>query len=299
MTKNINFISVIIPCLNNETTIEKCMISLLGQDYPSNFFEILLVDNGSSDKTISIIQKYPVRLLKEKIKNPYIARNKGALYAKGQILAFTDANCEIDNSWLMNINYIMNTNVDASQGPGFLTNQKGLLPRAESKRLFMDGTHFWGDAKNLAIKKEIFIKINGFLKYPTGCDALLVHQLKSLNYNVKYNDNQLVYREFSEQFIVLMKKNWKYGKGDVLIDMIENDLKKYIKTIKYKKMKRMVALTHRFCITIMKSKTKDDLLMNIYIYLTLEVRTLSYLINLNSVLLSDEYELRGSKNCCF
>jgi glycosyltransferase involved in cell wall biosynthesis len=299
MTKNINFISVIIPCLNNETTIEKCIISLLRQDYPSNFFEIILVDNGSSDKTISIIQKYPVRLLKEKIKNPYIARNKGALYAKGQILAFTDANCEIDKSWLMNINYIMNTNVDASQGPGFLTNQKGLLPKAESKRLFMDGTHFWGDAKNLAIKKEIFNEVNGFLKYPTGCDALLVHQLKSLNYSVKYNENQLVYREFSEQFIVLMKKNWKYGKGDVLIDMIENDLKKYIKTIKYKKMKRMVALTNRFCITIMKSKTKDDLLMNIYIYLTLEVRTLSYFLNLNAVLLSYEHELRENKNCCF
>jgi len=193
-----NFISVIIPCLNNEKSIEKCIISLIEQDYPSNLFEIILVDNGSSDNTISIIQQYPVILLKEIIRNPYVARNLGALHAKGQILAFTDANCEIDKNWLSSINNIMNTDVDVSQGPGFLTNQNSLLPKAEGNRLFMNENCFWGDAKNLAIKKKVFYEVNGFFEYHTGCDSLLIKQLKSLGYNVKYNKDQLVYRIFSE-----------------------------------------------------------------------------------------------------
>jgi len=274
-----NFISVIVPCLNNEKTIERCIKTLLKQDYPSNSFEIILVDTGSSDKTISIIQKYPVKLFKEKTKNPYIARNVGALHAKGQILAFTDANCEIDKSWISNINSIMNTGADVSQGPGFLTNQKSLLPKAESKRLFMDGNDFWGDAKNLAIKKGVFYKVNGFFEYYTGCDSILLNQLKSLNYNIKYNKNQLVYRVFPEKLNILIKKSWKYGKGDIVVDYFRDDLKRF------RMVRRMtITLNKRLLIKLMKSKKYEDLLMDIYSYLIWEIRYFSYFLNYHSTL---------------
>jgi len=274
-----NFISVIVPCLNNEKTIVRCIKSLLKQDYPSNSFEIIFIDNGSSDKTISIIQKYPVKLYKEKTKNPYIARNVGALHAKGQILAFTDADCEIDKSWLSNINYVMNTNVDLSQGPGFLTKQKSLLPKAESNRLFMDKNDFWGDAKNLAIKKDVFYKVGGFFEYYTGCDAVLLNQLKSLNYNVKYNKNQLVYRVFSEKLSILIKKSWKYGNADIAVDFFRNDLKRF-RMIR----RNMITLNKMLLIKLIKSKRSEDMLIHIYNYLNLEVRYFSYFSNYYSTL---------------
>lgn len=274
-----NFISVIVPCLNNEKTIERCIISLLKQDYPSNSFEIIFVDNGSSDKTISIIQKYPVKLLIEKIKNPYVARNKGALCAKGQIIAFTDANCETDKSWLSNINHVMNNNVDASQGPGFLTKQKSLLSKAESNRMFMAETDFWGDAKNLAIKKAVFYNVNGFFEYYTGSDAVLLNQLKLLNYIVKYNENQLVYRQFPEQLCILIMKSWKYGKGDIVVAYFKKDLKRF------RMVRRMTITSNKRLLTnLIKSKNNEDLLIHIYNYLFWNVRYFSYFFNYNSII---------------
>lgn len=279
MIEDYNFISVIVPCLNNEKTIERCIKSLLKQEYPPDFFEIIFVDNGSSDNTIPILQKYSIILVKEKNRNPYIARNKGALYAKGQILAFTDADCEIDKNWLININCIMNADVDVSQGPGFLTNQKSLLPKAESNRLFMDENNYWGDAKNLAIKKEIFYKVNGFFEYYTGCDSLLLNQLKSYNYNVQYNKNQLVYRVFTEQLGILIKKSWKYGKADIVVDYFRNDLKRF------RMIRRIIiTLNKTLLLKLIKSRKFEDVLICIYYYLNLEIRYFSYFLNYNSTL---------------
>jgi len=274
-----NFISVIIPCLNNERTIERCIKSLINQDYPKKFFEMILIDNGSSDMTISIIQQYPVNILIEPIKNPYIARNLGALHAKGQILAFSDANCEFTSNWLSSINHTINTSADVSQGPGYLTNQNNLLPKAESIRLFMDHNCFWGDAKNLAIKKTLFYKVNGFFEYHTGCDSLLVDQLKSQKYNVKYNNNQQVYRDFSEQLTTLLNKSWKYGKADIVVDFFRNDLKRF-------RMLRKITLSlpKRLFKKLINSRSTEDIFISIYYFFTLEIRYISYFFNFNSVL---------------
>ena len=59
------FVSVIIPALNEEKTIRECLISLLKMDYPVDRREILVVDNGSTDRTAEIIKSFPVRYLQE------------------------------------------------------------------------------------------------------------------------------------------------------------------------------------------------------------------------------------------
>ncbi|MFQ5893810.1 MAG: glycosyltransferase, partial [Nitrospinota bacterium] len=54
------FVSIIIPALNEEGTIGECLASLLNMDYPAEGREILVVDNGSTDRTAEIVQSYPV-----------------------------------------------------------------------------------------------------------------------------------------------------------------------------------------------------------------------------------------------
>ncbi|HKZ45183.1 MAG TPA: glycosyltransferase family A protein, partial [archaeon] len=93
-------ISVIVPAYNSEKTIDSCIKSLLNQSFPKKQYEIIIVDDGSSDKTAEVASKYCVRLFKRPHKGPAAARNFGAKHARGNILLFTDSDCVPDKRWI-------------------------------------------------------------------------------------------------------------------------------------------------------------------------------------------------------
>lgn len=94
--------SVVVPFLNEEEYIEKSIRSLVNQNFPEEKYEIIFVDNGSTDRSVEIVKIYSdkVKLLFESKPNAYNARNKGIKNAKGRILAFTDADCIVKGNWL-------------------------------------------------------------------------------------------------------------------------------------------------------------------------------------------------------
>jgi glycosyltransferase involved in cell wall biosynthesis len=95
------FVSIIVPVYNGSRTVDALLISLLALDYPTARREILVVDNKSTDDTRERIKRYPVTLLEEtEIQSSYAARNRGIEAAKGEILAFTDADCVVEPTWL-------------------------------------------------------------------------------------------------------------------------------------------------------------------------------------------------------
>ncbi|GEM_PF-516010 len=95
------FVSVVVPAYNAMKTIAVCLESLLAQDYPVDRREIIVVDNNSSDETAAIVARYPVRLLHEHSRqSSYAARNTGWRQARGELVAFTDADCVADPEWL-------------------------------------------------------------------------------------------------------------------------------------------------------------------------------------------------------
>ena len=95
-----SFVSVIVPVLNGERTIRECIVSLLGMDYPPERREILVVDNVSVDRTAEIVKSFPVRYFREERRGASYARNRGIEESKGEILAFTDADCLVTSGWL-------------------------------------------------------------------------------------------------------------------------------------------------------------------------------------------------------
>lgn len=122
-----NFISIIVPAYNAQKTIYKCILSLINQNFPKDQFEVIIVDNNSTDKTAEIIKSFSsVRYSNESIQGRSYTRNHGARIAKGNIFAFIDADVYLDPDWLKNL--VSNFNkksIGGGQGRIIPTNDDG------------------------------------------------------------------------------------------------------------------------------------------------------------------------------
>ena len=96
--------SVIIPCLNEDGVIGRCLESLVNQDFPSEAFEVLVVDNGSTDRTLDIVGSFAgalnLTILQRLDVHISALRNLGAERSQGKFLAFLDADCVAPPDWL-------------------------------------------------------------------------------------------------------------------------------------------------------------------------------------------------------
>jgi cellulose synthase/poly-beta-1,6-N-acetylglucosamine synthase-like glycosyltransferase len=94
-------VSIIIPVYNGTHIIGPLLDSIQQLDYPADRYEVLVIDNNSTDDLESVVAPYPVKLLYERdVQGSYAARNRGIRHAGGEILAFTDADCRVHPQWL-------------------------------------------------------------------------------------------------------------------------------------------------------------------------------------------------------
>jgi poly-beta-1,6-N-acetyl-D-glucosamine synthase len=211
-------ISVIIPARNEEKNISSCIQSLLHQTYPKELFEIIIVDDHSSDDTWKILQQFsstekniiPIKLA-DFVSPGIKAYKKFAIetavhQASGELIITTDADCVFNERWLATIASFHNSanakfiaapvriNADNSflsifQTLDFITLQ-GITGASVYKRF-----HSMCNGANLAYEKKVFFEVNGFRgidNIPSGDDMLLMHK---------------IYTKYPEQVFFLKNKN--------------------------------------------------------------------------------------------
>ncbi len=105
-------ISVVIPALNEQKYLGRCLESLARQDYQGSF-EIIVVDNGSSDGTVAVANSYGVKVVSEARTGVAFARAKGFKAAQGEIIASTDADTILPANWLSQIESLFTKHPDA------------------------------------------------------------------------------------------------------------------------------------------------------------------------------------------
>ncbi|WP_079977633.1 glycosyltransferase [Halococcus sediminicola] len=100
-------LSVIIPVYNDPEGIRLTLESVTGQTYPTDEYEVLAVDNGSTDSTRDVIETYCERypdlvtlLVENEVQGSYAARNEGIRNARGSLIAFIDADMTVRADWL-------------------------------------------------------------------------------------------------------------------------------------------------------------------------------------------------------
>src|ERR1035437_2340280 len=109
-------VSVIIPAHNEEAYIGAVIKKVLALDYPD--FEVIFVDNASTDKTAEIARGFGVKVLTETRKGTGWARECGRLEAKGEIIANLDADCLPDPDWIKKgVKLFSNEKIYAVNGP--------------------------------------------------------------------------------------------------------------------------------------------------------------------------------------
>ncbi len=93
-------VSVVVPARNEQPRIGACLQALVEQDYPQGAYEVIVVDDGSTDRTAEEAARFGVSVLRQPALGGAAARNLGVAHAQGEVVAFTDADCVPARDWL-------------------------------------------------------------------------------------------------------------------------------------------------------------------------------------------------------
>ncbi len=178
-------ISVIIPTHNSQDVVERCIQSITSQSYPRENFEIIVVDDGSKDETVSLAKKAGTDEII--VTEPCFqgkARNIGARNAKSEILAFIDSDCAAKENWLETIEKEFKNN-KAIGGPVVNGNVDSLVAWAEYLMEFCGWDEYrkrsvvpFVPGCNQVCTKDAFFRVGGFSENRLSEDVLFGYSLE-------------------------------------------------------------------------------------------------------------------------
>jgi cellulose synthase/poly-beta-1,6-N-acetylglucosamine synthase-like glycosyltransferase len=212
-------ISIIIPTFNSAKVLQKCLESLTKQTVNSGACEIIVVDDGSTDGTKDIVAKYPVKYIYQQNSGPAAARNNGVNQAQGEIVLFTDADCEPQPNWIEEMIKPMDDPQVIGVKGAYKTRQKELVARLvqieyEHKYERMKKFRYidFIDTYSAGYRKGIFLKYGGFdERYPKASveDQEFSFRLFHDGYKMVFNTEALVYHKHSARLLDYLKKKYK------------------------------------------------------------------------------------------
>jgi glycosyltransferase involved in cell wall biosynthesis len=180
-------ITVVVPVHNTAECLERCVAALLAQDYPRHRFEILMVDNNSTDGSSAILARQEgIRALSESKQGSYAARNRAVREARGELLAFTDSDCAPARGWLRAIDAAFadpgTQVVLGCRRPGRDRGLIRLLGDYENKKdehVFSSraAESYYGFTNNMAVRRTTFDRYGPFVERPRGADTIFVRRV--------------------------------------------------------------------------------------------------------------------------
>lgn len=181
--KEYPFISIVIPAKNEEVNITKCLDSVLFNDYPKECYEVIVMDNGSSDRTVQISKQSGAKVFVYPEMTISGLRNEGVKKAKGNIIAFLDADCIVSVNWLRAAvaNFGNEQIIACGNIPTVIKNATWVQKTWEfnvtnDKERALVG---WLSSMNIFVKKDVFLKVKGFDESLVTCeDVDLCYRLR-------------------------------------------------------------------------------------------------------------------------
>jgi len=198
--QHLPFASVVVSARNEEHTIEGCVRRILNQQYPANLYEVIVVDDCSSDRTAAILAQIAttekrVRVLSAAGGDVHIpvgkpaAISEGVNAAKGSIILTTDADCFVPTTWIATMLRYFQPDVAFAVGPVREQSNRTLLSslsQLEFQGLITTAAGLIGanrpiicNGANLAYRKTAFLAAQGYGNSGTWCDdETLMHRIR-------------------------------------------------------------------------------------------------------------------------
>ncbi len=194
-------VTIVIIAHNEAPSIEACLDGLLHQLYPDHLFEIIVVDDHSTDSTLDIVTRiaddririFQLQHYPEYIKAPAYKKSGITLAvhnAKFETIVVTDADCIHENHWLQTIMHSFDDQMVFQAAPVILTPGRSLLEKMqETEQLTLmlitaagitSGLHHMANGANMAFRKSAFLQVNGYEgneQYASGDDMFLIEKM--------------------------------------------------------------------------------------------------------------------------
>ena len=203
--------SIIVPVYNVEKYIKKCLDSIFNQTF--NDYEVIVVNDGTEDKSMEIVSKYNVKTINQENKGLSAARNRGVKEAIGEYIIFVDSDDYIDSDLLKQINNSLNNNPDVvrfqikevfKNGRNKDYNEEEFKEKSgEEAFKLITNYHFVENAWCYAIKREYYL--NNSFKFMEGTvhedfgliplviiKSNIVNSISYVGYNYLQRDNSIM-----------------------------------------------------------------------------------------------------------
>lgn len=231
-------LSVIIPTYNRRAALNDCILSLVTQDYLQERYEIIVVDDGSSDGTAEMMailtqKHHNIQYVLTTHRGPAAARNVGLKKSAGVIIALIDNDCIPASDWVSNIleGHDLHKDVLAIGG---LTEVNPHNIKAAVSQSLSDGAmavninnkreYIFFPTCNVSFKREYLKEsFNELFPLPAGEDLEFFWRIFKKNNSLFFNEKMRVFHNCHPNFKSFLKQAYMYGRGNYLVQYLHQD----------------------------------------------------------------------------
>lgn len=236
-----HFVSVVIPTYNRGKKLSKTLESLIAQSYPKDGYEVIVVDDGSTDNTGEVVKEFrrkfkKFRYFKQENRGPAAARNIGIKNSRGEIIAFTDDDCIVPRDWLDRLVATYERFPDVVGVGGYIEAREDILKKNifaqyesyEARVIYGLGREvIFGGADtpgmgtaNVSFKKQVLEEVGGFDEFfrsAAGEDMDLKKRIGEKGYKFVYIPLKVTHiQDYSFRRFVI--QSWVRGLGSKYFD---------------------------------------------------------------------------------
>jgi GT2 family glycosyltransferase len=229
------------PTYNRANCLKERLGALLDQHYPPDQYELIVVDDASTDETTVLLKHWEathggrMRVLRqERNRGPAAARNRGVAEARGVLIAFTDDDCVVTPDWLEQIQC-------GYREPGIVGVGGEVLPLATDSPIrcyfarystiaqpaTRQGQILYLITANASFRRDILLQVGGFdetLAIAGGEDPDLCLRLGQLGYRFGYNPRAIVYHDYASSLSAFLHTFRNYGEGTAFNELRHRDV---------------------------------------------------------------------------
>lgn len=220
--ENDDFITVVVPTFNGQSRISECLDALLSQTF-SRQFRILVIDDGSTDKTGNVIKQYSnVDYCYQENKGASAARNKGIELSNSEFIVFTDDDCVPEECWLEKLMEPFERIPDLTAVKGaYLTRQDSLVAQFvqfeyEDRYELLKRSKFidFIDTYSACFRRDVLVDAGGYDdNFPAACaeDAEFSYRLANAGAKMIFVPSARVYHSHPSDFLHYVRRKYKYA----------------------------------------------------------------------------------------